>query len=418
MWADLEIDFQPEPIKPKKHAFQNITNPLTIDSKRSFVEKVIESKDDLFKKEPIKKIPIEENNENGLHEDIMLANNAYMELFEESQKQLAKKKEALKDSDSEAETVRKKALTRESKKKSLILKTLRKKTEPYVKKRYTDVNENFNQNGTLEESEMVRNSKDFLRQFPEVKKEETSSSSSSSTIMTQPEPLSTKKFYEEILNTKTIEPNPYQSGPETFIQTLSNKVRMNEDSSLIHTFIKENTPKINIKGDSSIDEDHIDIPLRERDEEEAYLRTPITNIKFPERPCCKVDQCEGRNIPGCIPVTLVEFLTVKEKALSIEGKFPEKQKMCVMCSRDCIGYHHTNSISQGKNNKGNWLIQNYYNDTTEYRLEDCILGRSKNPAGLLLPVVAHIKYKYKQEVRGDVTYYIQQYKRPPTQVFQ
>jgi hypothetical protein len=428
LWSDFGNDF--EPVK-KLPSFQEIVNPLqnNIKKKEELIEKIIQDQGingfDLStgKKISNTKEPIEDDNENGSYEDKMQLNSAYMKQYDEAQKEENLKKENLKDSDSEKEDSRIKNLNKKSKKESIILKSRRKKSEPYIRKTFQEKDKTIQESRIMEIKELERKPEDFLKQFPEpddnpppiIKK----NSKKSSALITPPEPLSKKKFYEEIQKTSVSNNNNLNVNQE-FMQIMNIQSRANIHSSIIHKFLKTEAPKSNITSTFSINNSTISIPTRTRSEEDMYLRTPMEGVSY-ERPCCRGLECQGRFIPGAEKKTLVEFLTLEERAQALEGKLP-KPKMCVMCSRYLIGYHHIQQRSDLEHVKTNWLIQNYKNEVDipgEYILEECIMGSSTNPYGLFYPVVIHIKNYYKQEREGDMYYYRQiGYKYPKTQVFQ
>lgn len=422
---DLFRDLDREIEIPKKQNFKKVTNPLNGNGRRNLLDKIIDAQElDSFdtRKKKVTKEPIEHDNEEGLHQDEMEMNNAYMTQYQENQRILEKKKESLKDSDSENENTRKKNLIKKSKKESGVVKSLRKKMEPYVKQRFTgDVD---HEKTVLTEEDMQRKEEDFTRQFPPPPPvdETVKLSKKASSMITPIVPLSKKEFYEEAEKHAIVSNNNNQTSvsvSQEFVLRINDEARKNKNSALVYKFLQQETPKSNINSNLSINNSVLFIPTRTREEEDMYLRTPREGIDLP---CCMGKDCEGNFIPGATKVTLAAFLTLEERGAWLDKKLVEKPRMCVMCSRYCTAYYYIQQKSQLQSIKSNWLMQEYQNSVDvagEYDLSQCLLGSSSSPNGLFYPVVAHIKHYYTQERDGDHYFYRQTgYKYPQPQVFQ
>lgn len=147
--------------------------------------------------------------------------------------------------------------------------------------------------------------------------------------------------------------------------------------------------------------------------EESMLREPIQG----EEPCTMGDQCEGRFIPGAVPITLVAFVAPEEFTLSGPHRDPATEvnatnttnaaaratlagRMCVMCTRKAVG-----SLFQSARSKSlyaNMLCQRYHNFVNqdgEYALDQCICNGTQEWQGIYKPVAVHVRHWYRQERR-------------------
>lgn len=136
--------------------------------------------------------------------------------------------------------------------------------------------------------------------------------------------------------------------------------------------------------------------------EQSFLRTPKPGST--ERECGNGENCQGRKIPNCKPVTLVEFLITKRQVGFLlatgdtRGTTKKKQEqeqqplgtkkldvddaeLCVMCRRYKIMYDWINMRAECGNIAGDWIIQEYYNvvDMPGFLFSSPpLIGRKKN----------------------------------------
>lgn len=172
---------------------------------------------------------------------------------------------------------------------------------------------------------------------------------------------------------------------------------------------------------------HSNLERHSRAMEEMFLREPLPG----ERPCVEGDQCEGYMIPGAFKrVALVEYQTMEEIMYHREhGKWRGKRKHCIMCMRklasfgyffiksQCVAYDSSmldvGSCMADKRSKP-LIIAPFSNlvGQDEYSIWDVIISSSSKYLGLIEPVVIHVRWRYQQEMRDGVAYFVQKYEKP------
>ena len=155
------------------------------------------------------------------------------------------------------------------------------------------------------------------------------------------------------------------------------------------------------------------ISIVTRKEEEMMMRTPLEG----ERNCVRDDKCEGRFIPGAKPVTLVEYLDpIQRRAFSETKTLPNARTCCVLCYRYLALYNYANIKAECTTFPDKTIVitkrGNIAGKKGEYVPEQMIATNSKDYQALPFPIVIHCRKNYRQEVRGDATYYVQDYLKP------
>lgn len=172
---------------------------------------------------------------------------------------------------------------------------------------------------------------------------------------------------------------------------------------------------------------HSNLERHSRAMEEMFLREPLPG----ERPCVEGDQCEGYMIPGAFKkVALVEYQTMEEIMHYREhGKWRGNRKHCLMCMRklasfayffiksQCVAYD-TSMLDVGScvaDKRSKPLIIAPFSNLVgqdEYSIWDVIISSSSKYLGLIEPVVIHVRWRYEQELRDGVVYFVQKYEKP------
>ena len=132
-----------------------------------------------------------------------------------------------------------------------------------------------------------------------------------------------------------------------------------------------------------------------REVDDLFLVTPIPGTQ--ERPCIKGEECEGRKIPGAVPVTLKERLS--EQVIA-SGKLPESVGMCLMCLREAELFMFVNTRAEtGTIPHKNVLISGTASITDkerEYPRTYTVSSSSLNFQGISCPLVIHVRTNYRQ----------------------
>jgi len=192
---------------------------------------------------------------------------------------------------------------------------------------------------------------------------------------------------------------------------------------MVITFVKNFVPKASVPPDrlELIKRKKYSMPMVTRQMEDSFLRTPFPGSS--ERECGNGENCQGRKIPNCKPVTLVEFILTKDQVGVLMTNFAtgetksgtrkldsEDAELCVMCKRYTLMHDWVNLRAECGHLPGDWLVQTYYNVSDlagQYILEQMFMSSSKEYQGVILPVVLHIAPWYKQVFKDGAWYFEQ-----------
>jgi len=113
-------------------------------------------------------------------------------------------------------------------------------------------------------------------------------------------------------------------------------------------------------------------------------------------------ECEGRKIPGTVPVVNLARFTEKDlRDLPPGQTWPTNiSRACVMCRRYSVAYYFLQNRSARTHMPPNVAITDFCNlpdDRGQYALEQCLMNGSSDPNQLLpVPVALHSRRWYRQ----------------------
>jgi hypothetical protein len=151
--------------------------------------------------------------------------------------------------------------------------------------------------------------------------------------------------------------------------------------------------------------------VRTRENDDADLREPEND----ERPCVNDNKCQGRFIPGAIPVTLKEVCSRKElETYKATGKWPEIRRTCVMCERYNVEKVYWNVRGSGEaiSSNGIHTIQRWSNLVDikdEYSAADMIMSLPYAHMGIFAPSICHKRNAYRQHTAPNGKKYFDQF---------
>jgi hypothetical protein len=219
---------------------------------------------------------------------------------------------------------------------------------------------------------------------------------------------------------------------ERHLQAMSNKG--GQYSFIINLLMHERQCNVPIEMLPEVDTYLADIRDISRSEEESFLRQPIPGRH--ERECVEGENCEGFHVTHAyVRFALVEYQPPEiREEFQRTRKWPEKQGMCIMCRRKyanfvffnilsrCTSYDHS-SIEQAASTRNMTeasaaskplMISSFANfvGQGEYSPWDIQISGISQYVPLFKPVVLHLRYKYRQEKRNGIWYFVQNYYKP------